>query len=91
MPELFTGVGIPSIDEVLICPVVSCGCQNVHFDMDGARPDVRYVKDGRLEAVSVFFWCEHGHSWTIVFEFCTGTMKAGVHNVSQHKSGEAPR
>ena len=66
LSKLVVGTGIPSIDDNLICPVISCGCEYVHL---GA---LRSQKEGRGTSIEIDMWCEHGHAWTLKFQFHKG-------------------
>ena len=58
---------IPAYDGHLICPVVSCACDNVHL---GALRSFPHMRGTRIE---VDCWCECNHKWTMALWFHKGT------------------
>lgn len=75
MDELNTGAwpSIPTLEGKLICPVVSCGHDNVHM----AEPVVG--KNG----VMLSCYCEAGHKWMYWISEHKGHTTVTIHDVDK--------
>lgn len=79
--NLFTGQcpSIPSLDGLLICPIVSCGCEYVHL------ADCRTDRVERGSAIFIEMFCESGHAWTYCIRFHKGTTLVEVHDAREDR------
>lgn len=76
---LSTGEGIPTLDGRLICPVIACGCENVH---------VNWRRLIRLhDALSLPMCCDFGHKWICVLSEANGQTSVTICEVEAGRMG----
>lgn len=81
MEDLKTGAypSIPTLEGKLICPVLSCGHDNVHFA--GSVDETADEKP--LNGIRLGFYCENGHSWIYRIEYHKGTTTLEIEGVNR--------